>query len=382
MKDINFILSEEKNIFRETFRRFAEREIKPLIKDAEEKEEIPREVFRRLGSLGYLGIAFPETYSGGNADFLTECIMIEELARVNNGFATSIGLGSAIAFWAIYKFGSETQKLRYLVPANQGKLIGAIAITEPNAGSDVAGIQTSARRVNGKFLINGSKTFITNANLADIMVVVAYTDREKGPYGGTSLIIVERERAGITTKKIKKMCSKSSDTGEIYFENCAVPSENLLGVEGHGIKNILEELTSARVTNAARSLGVAQACFEAAIQYSGERVAFGKPLKKFQATAFKLARMSMEIDIARTYIYQAAQMYENGKLTRKIASHAKLFTSEMAQRVAAESLQIHGAYGVSSEYPIERYFRDTRGFTIGEGTSEIQTMIIAHELGL
>ncbi|MCK9363613.1 MAG: acyl-CoA dehydrogenase family protein [Syntrophales bacterium] len=379
---MNFMLSEDEKMFQDNFRKFVQREIAPLVGDAEEKHRFPVELFPKLGKLGYLGIRFPEKYGGANANMLTECIWEEEMARVNVGISTSIGLGSAIAFHAINEFGTEEQKRKFLLPGNQGRLIGAIAITEPNAGSDVAGIQTNAKKDGEFYILNGSKMWITNATIANVIVVIAYTDRDKGPDAGISMLIVEKETPGLTSKSIKKMSSKSADTGEINFENCIIPKENLLGKEGMGLRNFSDAFLGGRLLNAARSLGNSEACFEIAKKYALERIQFGKPICKFQAIRFKLASMAVELGLVRTYVWQAARMYEAGRLSRKIASTAKLYASEMAQRVAAEAMQIHGAYGISEEYDIERRFRDARTMTVGEGTSEIQRMIVAHEIGL
>ena len=379
---MNFVLREDERIFQDHFRKFVEGEIAPLVDDAENNKTFPLELFPKMGKLGYLGIRFPEKYGGAEANMLSECIWEEEMARVNVGISTSIGLGSAIAFHAINEFGTKEQKEKYLLPGNQGRLIGAIAITEPNAGSDVAAIQTTAKKDGESYVLTGSKMWITNATIADVIVVVAYTDKRKGSEAGISLLIVERETPGLTSKSIKKMSSKSADTGEINFENCIIPEENLLGQEGMGFKNFSDAFLGGRLVNAARSLGNSEASFEMAKKYAMERTQFGKPISKFQAIRFKLANMALELDLARTYIWQGARMYDEHRLSRKTASTAKLYASEMAQRVATEAMQIHGAYGISEEYDIERCFRDARTMTVGEGTSEVQLMIIAHEIGI
>jgi alkylation response protein AidB-like acyl-CoA dehydrogenase len=377
---MDFLLKEEERIFQANFKKFVDRKVKPLVSEAERKEQFPVELFPEMGGNGYLGITLPEEYGGGNAGLVSECLWEEEMARANVGISTSIGLGSTIAFYAINLFGDENQKERYLIPANRGRLIGAIAITEPNAGSDVGGIKTFAKKTAKGWILNGTKTWITNATIADVIVVVAYTDKEKGPKAGISLLIVEKGAPGLHARKLKKMCSKASDTGELILDNVEIPEQNLLGNEGMGLQNFTDAFLPGRVLNASRSLGAAESCFELAKRYSQERIQFGQPICKFQAIRFKLVAMAMGIELARNYIYYSARMHEAGRLSKKTSSIAKLYASELAQNVASEAMQIFGAYGISTEFEIERFFRDTRSMTVGEGTSEVHKMIIAHEL--
>ena len=378
---MDFGFSEEHRIFRESIRSFAENEIAPLVDEAEKNGKFPVELFPKMGKLGYLGLCYPEEYGGAGADTITECICAEELARVCIGITSAVFVPSMAGPKEIYKYGSEEQKQKYLVPTIKGEKIPSVAITEPDAGSDASGIKTMARRVGESYIINGSKMFITNAPIADYFVVVALTDKEKGTEG-MSLFIVDRGTPGLGVSKLEKMGSHSVETGEVFFEDCTVPENNIIGGEGGAFSKILEGLNRGRVTVAARYVGLAEVAYEKALQYSKERVQFGKPIGKFQSISFKLADMAMDIDAARFLVYRAAWLYDKGERCRKEASMAKLFSSEMVQRVTSESLQIHGGYGYMMEYPVQRYFRDARVGTIHEGTSEIQRMIISREIGL
>nr|AKQ04170.1 acyl-CoA dehydrogenase [uncultured bacterium Rifle_16ft_4_minimus_4226] len=332
---MDFTLSDEHRMFQRAIRDFAEKEIDPQVEEAEEKEEFPVELFPKMGKLGYLGIRYPEKYGGP-----------------------------------------------LLVPAIKGEKIAALGLTEPNAGSDISSIQTTARKDGDSYIVNGSKIFITNGTIADFVLVAAYTDKSRGTKG-ISLLVLERGTPGFTiARKLKKLGNRSSDTGELVFEDCRIPKENLIGEENRGFGYIVGALKSGRIIYGARSVGVAQAAFEAALQYAKERVQFGQPIGKFQANQFKLAKMATAIEAARTFTFRAAWMLDQGIECMKEASMVKLFATEMVQWVTAEAVQLHGGYGYMMEYPVQRYFRDAKMFTITEGTSEIQQVVIARELGL
>src|SRR3972149_2608901 len=366
-------------MFRDTARDFGKNEIEPLIEECEKEEEFPKELFPKLGEMGFLGIVFPEEYGGVGLDKVTDCIFAEEMGKINAGIAMCINAHTSLALFPTYKFGPEEQK--YLVPGIAGQKIGALGLTEPNAGSDARSIRTQAVKEGNKYILNGTKTWITNGCMADFTVVAAYTDKSKKGEG-ISLFIVEKGFPGFKVSgKIHKLGHKAADTGELVFENCEVPEENLLVGEG-GFERAMATLLGARITHAAKSVGMAQAAFEYALQYSKDREAFGRPISKFQAISFKLADMAVKIETARLMVYKAAWLYSQGKRCVKEASMAKLYAAEVVQWVAIEAVQILGGYGYGVEYPVERYYRDAKLASLTEGTSEIQHIIIARELGI
>jgi alkylation response protein AidB-like acyl-CoA dehydrogenase len=320
---------------------------------------------------------------GGGGDKVTECIMVEEINRVNAGIAAAVMAQSGLATQPIYRFGSEEQKQKFLIPAIKGQKIGAFGLTEPNVGSDAASIQSKAVRDGDTYLINGTKMFITNGPICDYVIVAAYTDPSKRGVG-INLFIVEKGMPGFTvSRKLDKVGNWSAETGELVFEDCAVPITHMIGEkEGGGFDQLADTLVSGRITYGARCTGTAQAAYDLTVQYAKERVQFGKPIVKFQNTRFKLAEMATFVDIMRSYTYRVARMYDQGRNVRKEAAMVKLFTAEIVQKVLAQSMQIHGGYGYMMEYPIQRFWRDGRLYTVTEGTSEIQRMIIAKELGL
>ncbi|MBM2831126.1 MAG: acyl-CoA dehydrogenase [Dehalococcoidia bacterium] len=379
---MDFEFNEEQKMFREAIRDFAEKDIAPLVNDAEEKERFPAHLFPHMGQLGYLCPKYPAELGGGGLGKMGDCILVEEVARVCVGISAALIIQSGLATAAMFAHGREEQKKKYLMPAITGKKIGAFGLTEANAGSDVAAIQTTATKSGKGYTLNGSKMFITNGPIADYVVVAAYTDKSKGAKGGISLFILDKETPGYTFRPMVKVCFRSSETAELSFDNCTVPAENLIGEEGRGFPYIVETLADGRISHAARSLGLAQAALEASLKYSQERVQFGQPIAKFQATSFKLARMAMELEAARWLVYHAAWLIDRGESCLKEASMAKLFASEMAVKAANEAMQIHGGYAFMMDSAIQRYFRDSRLFTITEGTSEIQQMVIAREIGL
>ena len=373
----------EHEMFRETVRKFVEKELTPYAEEWEEKEEFPSSVFRRMGELGLLGLQYPEEYGGQNCDFLFSIILAEEMARCGMaGLQMAVGVHNGMATPPIYKFGTEDQKRRFLVPANRGEKIAALAITEPNAGSDVASIQTRARRDGDQWILNGRKIFITNGCRADFVLTVTRTDAEAGKRGFT-LFVVEKGVPGFSVaRKLKKVGMCCSDTAELLFEDCRVPDRNRIGEVGKGFHHIMWELQGERIVSAAFSVGRAQVCFELACRYATERVQFGKPIALFQVTRHRLAEMAAEIEAMRQFTYNVAWQFQQGEYPVKEISMVKLLSAQMAFRVADQALQIHGGYGYMMEYPIQRYWRDIRLSRIGGGTDEIMKEIIADQLGL
>jgi len=378
---IDFELTDEQQMFKDTIRDFGENEIAPLVEDAENNEKFPIEIFPKLGEMGFLGIAFPEEYGGVDLDKVTECIFAEEMGRINAGIAMCVNAHTSLSMVPILKFGNDAQKEKYLLPGIEGKIIGALALTEPDAGSDARSIRATGVKQGDKYIINGTKTWITNGTMCDYVIVAAYTDKSKKGTG-ISLFVIDADAPGFTEKnKIHKLGHRSADTAELVFVNCEIPEENLLVGEG-GFTGAMATLLGARITHAAKSVGLAQAAFEFALQYSKEREAFGRPISKFQAISFKLARMAVQIETARLMVYKAAWLYSSDKNALKEASMAKLYAAEVVQDVCTEAVQVLGGYGYGVEFPVERYYRDAKLASITEGTSEIQHVVIARELGI
>jgi alkylation response protein AidB-like acyl-CoA dehydrogenase len=381
-EEMDLELTEEQRIFRESIRNFIEKEVAPLVEEAEEKEAFPLELFRKMGELGYLCVRYPVEMGGGGADKVTECILVEELCRVCAGIAGGILVQSGLATEPLYRFGPQELRERFLYPAIRGEKIGAFALTEPDAGSDAASIRTRAIREGDHYVLQGTKMFITNGPICDFAVVAATVDPSRKARG-ISLFVVERGTEGFrVARKLKKVGNRSAETGELIFEECRIPAANLIGgEEGRGFHQIRDTLTSGRITYGARCTGVAQAAYEASLRFARERVQFGRPIIQFQVNRFKLADMAMKIDIMRSYTYRVARLSDMGARVMKEASMVKLFCSETLQQILSQAMQIHGGYGYMMEYPVQRFWRDGRLFTITEGTSEIHHMIIAQELG-
>ncbi len=378
---LNFEFTEEQEMFRDTIRDFAANEVEPLIEEYEAKEDFPKELFPKLGEMGFLGIVFPEEYGGVGMDKITDCIFSEEMGKVNAGMTMCINAHVGLSMFPIYKFGNDAQKEKYLIPGIEGKIIGSLGLTEPNAGSDARSIRTQAVKEGDKYILNGTKTWITNGNMCDYAIVAAYTDKTKKGEG-ISLFIVDKGSPGFKVgAKIHKLGHKAADTGELIFENCEVPEENLLVGQG-GFSGAMGTLLGARITHAAKSVGIAQAALDYALNYSKEREAFGRPISKFQAISFKLADMAVKVETARLMVYKAAWLYSNDKKCLKEASMAKLYAAEVVQDVATEAVQILGGYGYGVEYPVERYYRDAKLASLTEGTSEVQKIVISRELGI
>lgn len=378
---LDFQFTEEQKMFKEMIVSFGQREIKPLVEDAEKNEKFPISLFPKLGEVGLLGIIFPEEYGGVGLDKITDCIFSEEMGRINAGIAMCVNAHVGLSMFPIHKFGTKRQKEKYLTEGISGQKIGALGLTETNAGSDARNIRSQAVKDGNRYILNGAKTWITNGTICDYAIVVAYTDKSKKGHG-ISIFIVDKGTPGFSvSKKIHKLGHKSADTSELVFENCEVPEENLLVSEG-GFQGAMDTLLGAKITHGAKSVGIAQAALDYALQYSKEREAFGKPISKFQAISFKLADMATKVETARLMVYKAAWLYSKGKKCLKEASMAKLYAAEVVQFVATEGVQILGGYGYSVEYLAERYYRDAKLASITEGTSEIQRIVISRELGV
>jgi alkylation response protein AidB-like acyl-CoA dehydrogenase len=378
---LGFTLSEEQEAFRQAVRALAEGMLAPQVEELEAKEQFPMAVFRELGRLGYLGVGVSEVEGGSGGDTIMRALLLEEIARVNCGLAAALIAHVGLCTTPLIRFATDEQRQRYLRPALNGTKLGCFGLSEPDAGSDAAGLRTRAVRDGDDYVINGSKMFITNGTIADYCILAAYTDPTRRG-AGISLFIVDTDTPGyVVSRKLRKTGHHTSETAALAFEDMRVPASALLGgVEG-GFKQVTGSLEGGRVAHAARSVGVSQAAFEAALAYAKQRKQFGQPIAKFQAIKFKLARMAMDVDAARTTMLRAAWMFDQGPCMRE-AAMAKLFCSEVAQRVTWEAMQIHGGYGYITEFPVERYWRDARLMTITEGTSEIQLTIIARELGI
>lgn len=375
-------LTEEQRIFQDMMADFADKELAPMVDEAEETGHTPRALFTKMAEMGFLCPRYPEELGGGGADKLSECIMIEQVCRVNAGFCGAIVAHSGLGTMPIFLHGSDEQKQKYLVPAIQGKKIAAFGLTEPNVGSDAASIQTRAVRDGDDYVINGTKMFITNAPFCDYVIVAAYTQPDKRGLG-INLIIVDKGTPGFTvSKKLDKVGNHSAETGELVFEDCRVPAKNLIGgKECGGFQQLESTLISGRITYGARCLGTAQAAYDLTVAYAKQRVQFGKPIIKFQNTSFKLAEMATYIDVMRTYVWRVARLYEAGANVKKESSMVKLFCAELLQNITNTGMQIHGGYGYMMEYPIQRHWRDGRLYTVTEGTSEVQRIVISKECG-
>lgn len=375
-----FALSDEQEAVRMHIRSFVNEEITPVALQYDESQEFPTEIFRKLGELGYLGIVMPAEYSGSGMGYMEYAIVVEEVARGCPSIALGVAAHNGLCTSHIYRFGSEELRRAYVPRLATGSTMGAWALTEPNAGSDAGGTQTTAVRDGNDWILNGSKNFITHGNVGDICVVMAVTDASAGKRG-ISAFAVDKSMAGFYgSKKENKLGMRCSDTAGLTFDNVRVPGSNLIGNEGEGFVQALQILDGGRISIAALSVGLAQGAFEAALKYSTQRQQFGKRLADMQAIQFKLARMATEIDAARTLTYRAAWMRDQGMDFTVAASQAKLYASEVAVRTAEDAIQIHGGYGYVKEYPVEKFWRDSKLLTIGEGTSEIQKMVIARNL--
>ncbi|HEX7487210.1 MAG TPA: acyl-CoA dehydrogenase family protein [Vicinamibacterales bacterium] len=378
---MDFRTTEQHEILRRTVREFAEAEIRPHVMTWDETQHFPIELVPRLADLGLMGIQIPESFGGSGMSAVEYCICIEELARVDPSVALAVAAHNGLCTAHIFMFGTEAQKQRYVVPLARGEQIGAWGLTEPGAGSDAGAVETRAVREAGGWVLNGSKTFTTHGRVGHVMVAMAVTDRSAGRHG-VSAFIIERGTPGMSPgRKENKLGMRASDTSEVVFADCRIADGQILGREGDGFVNAMQVLDAGRIGIAALAVGLAQGAHEAALRYAKERKQFGKPISSFQAIQWKLADDATAIDAARLLTYRAAFLKDEGvSRTTRESAMAKLFSSEVAVRVAENCVQIHGGYGFVKDYPAEKYFRDVKLTTIGEGTSEIQRLVIAREI--
>jgi alkylation response protein AidB-like acyl-CoA dehydrogenase len=382
---LNFDLTEEQNLTRHAVRDFAEKEIAPLAPELDANEEFSVELTLKMGDLGLLGCFVPEKYGGSNMGYVSYIIAVEELARVDGSQAATIAAGNSLGIGPIFYFGNEEQKKEWLPRLCTGKMLAAFGLTEPQAGSDAGGSRTRAELQGDHWVLNGSKIFITNsANpLTGVVIVQAVTGKKADGKPELSCLIVPRDSPGFTAREMKKkMMWRASNTGELFFEDCVVPREDLLGKRGDGFHQMLSTLDGGRLSIGAMGLGGAQGAFELALNYANTRVQFGRPISSFQVNAFKLADMATEIELARNLLYKACWLRENGRAFTKEAAMAKLYCSEVMGRCVNHAVQLHGGYGLMKEYRVERFYRDHKLLEIGEGTSEIQRIVIARNIGV
>ena len=377
---MDFKLSQEHELFRNTVREFAEKEIAPRAQELDENHEFPTENIQKMAALGLLGVPFPEDYGGAGGDTLMYAMAVEEISRACGSTGIILAAHTSLGATPIYLFGSEEQKQRYLKPLAAGKMLGAFGLSEATAGSDAAGTRTTAVLDGDEWVINGSKNWITSGSVAGTIVITAMTDKSLGARGISSFI-VEKGTPGFTPgKSEKKMGLRASITSQLFFDNCRIPKENILGQPNEGFKQFMKILDGGRISIGAMALGLAQGAFDKALAYSKERQQFGQPIANFQAIQFMLADMATQIDAARLLVYRSAWLKDNGLPYGKEAAMGKLFASEISEKVCRDAIQIHGGYGYVQEYDVERMYRDTRLTTIGEGTSEIQRIVIARHL--
>jgi len=377
---LDFELTDEQKGIKRAVREFAEGEIRPHVMEWDEAQRFPREIPGKLAQLGLMGVIFPAAYGGAGLGYVEYVTVIEELARIDGSVAIIVAAHTSLCAGHIFVAGTEEQKRKYLAPLARGEKLGCWSLTEPQAGSDAGGTRTTARLEGNSWVLNGSKTFTSNGTYADICVAMAVTDKTAHKHG-ISAFIIEKGAPGFRPgKKENKLGLRASDTAEVIFEDCRIPKENCLGRPGEGFVDSLKVLDKGRISIAALAVGMAQGAYEASLNYAKERKQFGKPIADFQATRFKLSDMATEIDAARLLTYRAATLADRGCRVTSESSMAKLFAGEVAVRAANEAVQIHGGYGFIKDYPAEKYYRDVKLCTIGEGTSEIQRMVIAREL--
>ena len=373
-------LTEDQIIIRDTIREFAENKIRPVIMEFDESQEFPMELLKELGELGFLGIIFPEEYGGAGLGYVEFEVIIEELARIDPSIALSVAAHNGLCTNHIFRFANDELKKKYVPDLATGKKIGAWALTEPSSGSDAAGMQTIAKKKGDHYILNGTKNFITHGKYGETAVVMAITDKNAGKKGISAFALEKGIPGFLAGKKENKLGMRSCETSQLIFENCKVPAENLIGEEGMGFIQALQILEGGRISIASLSVGLAQGCLDASIKYSKERKQFGKPISDFQATQFKLSEMQTNIEAARMLTLRAAYLKDKGSPNKKEAAMAKLFASETAMNAVIKAVQIHGGYGYTKEYTVERLFRDAKITEIYEGTSEVQRMVISANL--
>jgi hypothetical protein len=378
---LDFSLTPEQRAIQEAARAFAAQEIDPLVEEIDEAQRFPLDLFRQAGELGFLGILFPEEYGGAGLGYVEYVLIIRELARVDPSIGLSVAAHNSLCTNHIWRFGNEEQRRRWVVPLARGEKIGAWSLTEPNAGSDAAGTQSRAERVDGGWVVNGSKTFTTHGSVGDVCVVFAVTDPEGPRHHNVSAFVLERGMKGYRPgKKENKLGCRASDTSEVVMEDCFVPGGNLLGDEGEGFIQALQILDGGRISIAALGLGTAVGAYETALAYARQREQFGRPIADFQAVQFHLAEMSTKIAAAEMLTLASALQMDAGRSVTRLAAEAKLAAGEAAVFCAERGVQIHGGYGFIKDYRAEKFYRDCKICTIGEGTSEIQRLVIAREL--
>ncbi len=379
---MDFELTEEQRMFRRMVREFAEQEIAPRAEEIDATDEFPWDIFRKMGQVGLLGLPIAEKYGGSGSDYVSQAIALEEIARASGAMAIVLDAHTSLCCEPIHLFGTEEQRRKYLLPLARGDKVGAFGLTEPQAGSDAGATRTRAVRdpQTGEWVINGQKCFITNGSIADVVVITAMTDPEKGSRGISSFIVEKGTPGFKPGRDEEKMGLRGSVTSELFFEDCRIPAENLLGQENEGFKQFLITLDAGRIAIAAMAVGLAQGAFEKAAAYAKERVQFGRPIAKFQAIQWMIADMATEIEAARLMVHRAAWVKEQGKRFTKEAAMAKLFATEVSERACYRAIQIHGGYGYVREYEVERMYRDQRLCAIGEGTNEIQRLVIARQV--
>lgn len=374
---MNFELSKEQEMIRDVVREFAEKEAKPIAAEIDVDGRFPSETVEKMKKYHMLGVPFPQEYGGAGADDLAYAITVEELSRVCGTTGVICSAHTSLGSWPIYKYGTEEQKQKYLVPMAKGEKLGAFGLTEPNAGTDAAGQQTTAILDGDEYILNGSKIFITNGGQADVYIIMAMTDKSKGNHGITAFI-VEADTPGFSIGKIEdKLGIRGSATTELVFQNCRIPKENLLGEEGKGFKVAMSTLDGGRIGIAAQALGIAQGALDEAVQYIQEREQFGRPIAKFQGLQWMVADMATKVEAARFLVYRAAYNKSKGLPYSKEAAMAKLYAAEVAMEVTTKAVQLFGGYGYTKDYPVERMMRDAKITEIYEGTSEVQRMVIA-----
>lgn len=379
---MNFDLTKDQQLIRDVVRDFAQNEIVPRATEIDRTGQFPMDIMKKLADMDLMGLPFPEQYGGAGADYISYCLALEEISRACASTGLTYEAHISLGCTPIYLFGTEEQKIKYLTPLCQGETLGAFGLTETEAGSDAGGTQTTAVADGDEWVINGSKCFITNASYAKYVTITALTDKTKGK-GGITSILVPTDTPGFTVRSsYEKMGLHGSNTTELFFDNVRVPRENTVGELNKGFKQFLKVLDGGRVAVAALSTGIAQACLDASVKYSKQRVQFGRSISKFQAIQFKIADMAMNVEISRNMYLKAAWLKDNGRPYAVESSIAKLFASEMATKAALEAIQIHGGYGYMKEFPVERYLRDNKLLEIGEGTSEVQRLVIARSFDL
>jgi alkylation response protein AidB-like acyl-CoA dehydrogenase len=375
-----FVLTEEQEQLRREIRTFAAREIAPHVRRWDEASEFPLDVVKKLGGMGLLGIIFPPEYGGAGLGYVDYALAIEELSAADGSLGLTVAAHNSLATNHIFLAGTEEQKKKYLPQLASGNWLGAWALTEPGSGSDASNARTTAVKRGGHYVLNGSKNFITNGRYADVIVVIAVTDKTKGTHGLSAFVVEKGAKGFRPGKKEDKLGLRASDTSELIFEECEIPEENLLGAEGEGFIDAMRVLDGGRISIAALSLGIARGALDAALGYVKERRQFGKAIAEFQGIQWKLADMATELDAARLLTQRAAVLKDAGRKVTRESSMAKLFASEVAVRICDETVQLFGGYGFIKDYPAEKFYRDVKLCTIGEGTSEIQRMVIAREI--